>query len=611
MALVWDDDAGRYIDRDVGAPAEEEPQGPSMVWDQDAGLYIQRGVGAVSTPKTAEEMWQEARVDDGDGGTARWDFQKFANDVGVPGAVTTLKNFQDSYAQVNKDNWDGPAAHGYTPEKFLQTMYLNPRVVDTPYGQVIASDGPNPNFSGNWGDLGIGQKEHDAFVKKGLVSAAAMFAGGALGAALGGAGVAAGEGVSAGINALNSFDTGAMASILGTNVAPAAAASSAGLAGLLESVPAATGLANPMTGTIAELAGGVSTAVPAVSGITQGGLASLLGTGADAAALAAGGAGASFNLGNLGTYTINPAGGIVPSGVNLGASMGPLEAGLGSVISPAPPIDLSDITKIPTPTQSPAPAQLPPIDPNTAPYNIPPGGTAPPPPGTIPPLINPVPGQLPPIDPNTGPYNIPPGGTAPPPAGTIPPLEGVNVGTASNAAGLAKWLKDTLGFDIDPSTLGLLGTGLSTALGAYGANQQAKSLTDIANQARGDRQPALNAFNSALSDPNGWYNSAPAMGATEAVLRKLSVGAGNPATNPTALSQAAAYNLGGYNDYLRTMSGPAFGGQASTIAAQTNAAQGNTNVYNALGSGLASLTSNQPDTNGLLAQLLKSQYGLA
>lgn len=134
--------------------------------------------------------------------------------------------------------------------------------------------------------------------------------------------------------------------------------------------------------------------------------------------------------------------------------------------------------------------------------------------------------------------------------------------------------------------LGNVIAGLGQAgLGWLGADKQADALTGIYNQTRADRMPALSAFNAALNDPNSFYNSAPAMGATDAVLRRLSV-QGNPAANPGLLSQAAAYNLGGYNDYLRALSGPAFGTTNSEINVATGAAGAQGQGLNALGFGL-------------------------
>jgi hypothetical protein len=129
-------------------------------------------------------------------------------------------------------------------------------------------------------------------------------------------------------------------------------------------------------------------------------------------------------------------------------------------------------------------------------------------------------------------------------------------------------------------------SGLGQAgLGYLGADKMADAYQNIYNQTRADRMPALGAFNTALQNPNSFYESAPAMGATDAVLRKLSM-QGNPANNPGLLSQAAAYNLGGYNDYLRALSGPAFGTANTEVNVAGNAANAQGGGLNALGFGL-------------------------
>ncbi len=188
------------------------------------------------------------------------------------------------------------------------------------------------------------------------------------------------------------------------------------------------------------------------------------------------------------------------------------------------------------------------------------------------------------------------------PGGAIPSASSLGASAASSGgSALSRLLSGDATTDDLVSLAGTLG---ATGLGAYASNQQSNALKDIADQARADRAPALNAFNSAIADPNGWYSSAPAMGATESVLRKLSVQSGNPAMNPGALSQAAAYNLGGYNDYLRTTGNLGLSGQDSTIRAQTNAALGDTNLYNSLGAGLQQLTQPRNNLLGSLGQLL-------
>ena len=147
--------------------------------------------------------------------------------------------------------------------------------------------------------------------------------------------------------------------------------------------------------------------------------------------------------------------------------------------------------------------------------------------------------------------------------------------------------------------MSILGTAGATGLGLLGANAQTDALKDIAGQSRADRLPALNSFNSALLNPNMFYHTQPAMGAVEGVLSKLSV-LGNPANNPSSLAKAAAYNLGGYNDYLRTLSGPAFGTASTEANLGSQAAGAEGGAYNALGFGLSSLLNPQPTIQDLL-----------
>lgn len=148
--------------------------------------------------------------------------------------------------------------------------------------------------------------------------------------------------------------------------------------------------------------------------------------------------------------------------------------------------------------------------------------------------------------------------------------------------------------------------------GVLASNSQSDTLKSIYDQTRADRMPALNAYNAALANPNEWYNSAPAMGGVDAVLRKLSMG-GNPANNPTALSQASAYNLGGYNDYLRGLSGPAFGTAATEGALGSNVAGAQGGMWEGLGSGIKTIMGGASPYDNYINTLtagLKKQYGL-
>jgi hypothetical protein len=169
--------------------------------------------------------------------------------------------------------------------------------------------------------------------------------------------------------------------------------------------------------------------------------------------------------------------------------------------------------------------------------------------------------------------------------------------TAAGGASLLDGLKNFLPSGSDTSKL--LGAALPAGLGYLGASSQADAMKDIYNQTRADRMPALNAYNSALQNPNTFYQSAPAMGAVDAVLRKLSVN-GNPASNPGSLSQAAAYNLGGYNDYLRGLTPAAFGTANTEANIGMNQAGADAGKFNSIGYGLGQYFNPQPNLNDLL-----------
>lgn len=176
------------------------------------------------------------------------------------------------------------------------------------------------------------------------------------------------------------------------------------------------------------------------------------------------------------------------------------------------------------------------------------------------------------------------GGLPPPSAGTGAGLGG-NVGTAAQTVGGSALTRLMNGTATDADWANLASGALQAGLGYASSNQQSNTLQGIYDQQRADRAPALAAYNAALSNPDQFYNSAPAMGATDAVLRKLSM-QGNPANNPGLLSQAAAYNLGGYNNHLNSLSGAAFGGQGTQAQLGTAMAGAQGGGYEALGAGI-------------------------
>lgn len=216
-----------------------------------------------------------------------------------------------------------------------------------------------------------------------------------------------------------------------------------------------------------------------------------------------------------------------------------------------------------------------------------------------------------PTTPNLPGTNSPTLPTVPGTSETVIP--GVPTGTPSASGNLMDWLQGT-GTNGLPNWLSAGGSALSGLLGYSGGQDALNLLKTNADREWNARQPALNTFNNALTNPDTWYQSAPAMGGVDAVLRKLGVN-GNPALNPGDLSKAAAYNLGGYNDYLKTLQGPAFStaGVTSQNTGQVAAATGA--QYNPLRSALGDILNPTPDISkqvGQLGGLLKlSGYGLS
>jgi len=183
-------------------------------------------------------------------------------------------------------------------------------------------------------------------------------------------------------------------------------------------------------------------------------------------------------------------------------------------------------------------------------------------------------------------------------------VTGFNVGPGQTAAAAAAGLGSQVlpagnsgGFTIPGTDItipsNVLSGALQAGLGYAASNQQSNTLQNIYDTQRADRAPALAAYNNALANPDTFYNSAPAMGAADATLRRLSM-QGNPANNPGLLSQAAANSLGGYNNYLASLAPAAFGGQATQAQLGTSMAGAQGGGYEALGAGVRTATQSNP-----------------
>jgi len=155
---------------------------------------------------------------------------------------------------------------------------------------------------------------------------------------------------------------------------------------------------------------------------------------------------------------------------------------------------------------------------------------------------------------------------------------------------------------LNPDLLKAGGALGSTLLGLAGADNQRSSLNQQLDLLKPTLQGASGAYLNALNNPNSWYQSAPAMGASDAAARALSIN-GNPAGSPGDIAKLASYNLGGYNDYLRSTGNTAIGA-GNTVASLTPSVLGTSGQgLNALGSGLAQLTNPTPSLADTLQQL--------
>jgi hypothetical protein len=181
--------------------------------------------------------------------------------------------------------------------------------------------------------------------------------------------------------------------------------------------------------------------------------------------------------------------------------------------------------------------------------------------------------------------------------------------------GLSKVLKDTLGIDVDSSTLDLIGKGLGLGLGVYGADKQADAAKDLASQYMGMGAPYRAELANLNANPSSFYGSDIFQGAlqqgSDALSRSLSAKVGNPILNPTALQEMQNYTTRGSLDAFNTRwnqlasAGQLGVSQAAPLGQQANAASGNT--YNALGAGLQSVFGNQRDYAAEFMDLLNKR----
>jgi len=187
-------------------------------------------------------------------------------------------------------------------------------------------------------------------------------------------------------------------------------------------------------------------------------------------------------------------------------------------------------------------------------------------------------------------------------------------GGSSDAAGASSILSKILGSGGGTGTdwASILGKLGAAGLGAYGSNQQANSLSNLANQYLNFGAPSRARFEASMSpgfDPMSIPGYSGALDSTsKSVLAGLAAKNGNPFGNPGGLIDAnkqivAGTALPAINEYQRLNANTGFGSSMNAaVPLQTQAIGQEGNVLNSLGYGLNAVTNPQPS----LADMIKA-----
>ena len=134
----------------------------------------------------------------------------------------------------------------------------------------------------------------------------------------------------------------------------------------------------------------------------------------------------------------------------------------------------------------------------------------------------------------------------------------------------------------------VLGTGVATGLGMFGANQQANSLEGIMNRVAAERKPFLDAGTNWLQNPTR-YVEGPGQAMVDANLRRLSASHGNPISSPTALGIASQAGLQDWRNAWSTAGNLGLGGQDIRANLGTGAARSEADIWGNLAGGVSDL----------------------
>jgi hypothetical protein len=180
----------------------------------------------------------------------------------------------------------------------------------------------------------------------------------------------------------------------------------------------------------------------------------------------------------------------------------------------------------------------------------------------------------------------------------------------SPGSAISNGLKSLTGTDVNSGWLDLLGKGLGAGIGILGAKQQQHSMKDLFDTMRNDRMPFLNKATGYLNNPESFYTSPEATGASDAVLRGLSASGGNPYGNATShsIAQGALYDR--YLNTVNSLGSLGLGGQGIQADLGKDIAQSSGQPYAIAGNTVGNMFSNDLDVNQIFAKALQKQYGL-
>ena len=185
------------------------------------------------------------------------------------------------------------------------------------------------------------------------------------------------------------------------------------------------------------------------------------------------------------------------------------------------------------------------------------------------------------------------------------------VKTAAGSAGTASSLAKILdGSATAADYLSVLGTAGSTALGIFGSKDAADSYRSLSEQSRNDRLPFLNKSLEWLNNPESFY-SGPGKAGLDANLRALSATHGNPIGSPTALGIATEAGMRDWRNAVTGFGNIGLSGEDTRMQLGSNAIKADGGVYNALGSGLADLTTPKRSSLEDLLKSMGTKFSLA